>query len=144
MHNEEKGQVSSESGALLLFSGGASSCSSSGSPQGAAPPLTLHADVFDPLFCVCLNSVAFKARGGQCTSGISFRLLPPCIPPFDSHRNTPVQVSSSGAICKPGNVSQQNEAAEVRSNKHKPAHICLDMWFQTMWIIFCQSLCFET
>lgn len=66
---KKRGQVSSESGGLLLFSGGASSCSSSGSPQGAAPPLTLHADVFDPLFCVCLNSVAFKARGSQCTGG---------------------------------------------------------------------------
>lgn len=55
--------MSSEGGGLLLFGGGASGGSRSGSPQGATPPLNLHGDVFDPLFCVCLNLVAFKARG---------------------------------------------------------------------------------
>lgn len=38
--------MSSETGGPLLFSGGASSCSCSGSPQGTASPLALHAEVF--------------------------------------------------------------------------------------------------
>lgn len=104
-----------------------------------------------PLSCLCLNSVAFK-RLNQSTHRRS-QLWALRIPSFDSHRNTPVQVSSSERIHKKTwqhelTVQAVKETEQIkdgnvcpyRSSKKKPSffNICLDMSFQTSWIIFCQ------
>lgn len=71
-----------------------------------APPLALHAEVF-AFFVLCLSEFGKKSKpesvDALAESALSFS--PPRIPPFDSHGNMPVQVSSSGPICKLGKVS---------------------------------------
>lgn len=84
--------------------------------------MTLHADTLDPLSCLCLNSVAFK-RLNQSTHRRS-QLWALRIPSFDSHRNTPVQVSSSERIHKKTWQHELTVQAVKETEQIKDGNVC--------------------
>lgn len=120
----------------------------------------LHADTLDPLvLCVWVSEFGCTQRSSQSTRRWR-QLWAPLLftyhPLTHTHGDTPVQVSSSEHIYRLARWANNRSGTRNRADQtlpcvcpyrwreNKSTHMCLDMSFQTSWIIFCQSLYLET
>lgn len=136
---EPRGRVSSEAAALLLFSGASGSCSALRGAQ-----LHLLTPAADPCFFFFPLSLFFPSSLSRRLNSAAFKKAEPvracvracaesasplaCIPPFESHGNTPVQVSGSGPICALGKSELTGRSGRRNgADQTAPTRVCIDL-----------------